>query len=164
MGERYSFTSKLVRFGTRYGVDVPAAVSRATGKARVPVEVRVARGAPFRATLQPAGGGRHRLLLNGEVRSAAGLEPGDRVALEARVDRGPREVAIPPDLTEALRDAGGKEVLEAWASLPPGKREHILKWISSRPPARRRARSGWRAPSRRRSPGTRSASTGSCDR
>ena len=129
MAEKYSFTSKLMRFGTLYGVDVPAAVSRSTGKARVPVEVRVAQGAPFRATLQPAGGGRHRLLLNGKVRTAAGVEPGDRVAIEARVDRGPREVPIPPDLSEALRDAGGMDVVAAWTSLPPGKREHILQWI-----------------------------------
>jgi hypothetical protein len=126
MGEKYAFTGKLVRFTVLYCVDVPAAVSRAVGRARVPVEVRFAKGPPFRATLQPSGGGRHRLFLNGEMRAAAGVKLGDRVALEARVDREPREVLLPPDLTEALRDAG---VLADWESFPPGKREHILRWI-----------------------------------
>jgi uncharacterized protein YdeI (YjbR/CyaY-like superfamily) len=37
-----------------------------------------------------------------------------------------REVVIPDDLTAALRE---EDVLEAWESLPPGKREHILRWI-----------------------------------
>jgi hypothetical protein len=126
MEEKYAFASKLVRFATLYCVEVPAAVSRAVGRARVPVVVRVAEGAPFRATLRPAGEGRHRLFLNRGVRSAAGVKPGERVALEVRVDREPREVPLPPDLSEALRAEG---VLAAWASLPPGKREHIVRWI-----------------------------------
>jgi len=126
MADKYAFTAKLLRFTVLYCVDVPAAVSKAVGRARVPVVVRVAKGAPFRATLQPSGGGRHRLFLNGEVRDAAGVKLGQRIAVEARVDREPREVPIPPDLGEALRDA---DVLADWESLPPGKREHILRWI-----------------------------------
>jgi Bacteriocin-protection, YdeI or OmpD-Associated/Domain of unknown function (DUF1905) len=126
MGERYAFTSKLVRFTMLYCVEVPAAVSKAVGRARVPVVVRVAKGAPFRATLLPSGSGRHRLFLNGEMREAAGVKLGDRVALEVRVDREPREVPLPPDLSEALKDEG---VLETWTSMPPGKREHLVRWI-----------------------------------
>jgi len=126
MEEKYAFESKLVRFATLYCVNVPAAVSQAVGRARAPVVVRVAQGAPFRATLQPAGEGRHRLFLNSGVRAAAALKLGQRIALEVRVDREPREVPLPPDLSEALREEG---VLADWASLPPGKREHIVRWI-----------------------------------
>jgi len=126
MEEKHAFRSKLVRFATLYCVDVPAAVSRAVGRARAPVVVRVAEGAPFRATLQPSGEGRHRLFLNARVRAAADLKLGDRVALEVRVDREPREVSLPPDLWEALRAEG---VLGAWGALSPGKREHIVRWI-----------------------------------
>jgi hypothetical protein len=126
VGKKYAFTSKLVRFTVLYCVDVPAAVSRAVGRARVPVVVRVARAVPFRATLQPSGGGRHRLFLNGEVREAAGVKLGCRIAVEVRVDREPREVPLPPDLAEALEEEG---VLAAWTSMPPGKREHIVRWI-----------------------------------
>jgi hypothetical protein len=128
LGTRHSFCAKLVRVGTRYGVDVPPAVSRVVGRARVPVEVRVEGGAPFRATLIPAGGGRHRVFFNGKVRAAAGLSVGDRAAVQVRVDRGPREVPIPPDLADALREQG---VLQAWESMPPGKREHILHWVEA---------------------------------
>jgi hypothetical protein len=126
MGDTYAFTSKLVRFTVLYCVDVPAEISRAVGRARVPVVVRFARGAPFRATLQPSGGGRHRLFLNGEMRAAAGVKLGDRVSLEVRVDRAMREVPIPPDLREALEEEG---MLAAWTSMPPGMREHIVRWI-----------------------------------
>jgi len=42
MEEKYAFASKLVRFATLYCVEVPAAVSRAVGRARVPVVARVA--------------------------------------------------------------------------------------------------------------------------
>jgi len=126
MGQKHAFTSKLVRFTVLYCVDVPAAVSRAIGRGRAPVVVRIAKGAPFRATLQPSGDGRHRLFLNGEVRETAGVKVGERIPLEVRMDREPREVPIPPDLTAALEDEG---MLGAWTSMPPGMREHLLKWI-----------------------------------
>jgi hypothetical protein len=128
--QRFSFKATLVRFEGPYGVDAPVAVSRAIGRAAMPVTVRVNRGAPFHATLMPAGGGRHRLFFGADVRRGAGIEPGDRVAVDLVADpalRG-REVPIPPDLREALGDEGAG-VLDAWESLPPGKREHILRWI-----------------------------------
>lgn len=125
-GAIHTFTAKIVRFTILYVVDVPAALSKTLGRARVPVVARVERGSEFRATLQPAGGGRHRLFLNATIRAEAGVKPGDRVRIRVRVDRAPREVPIPPDLTEALRDEG---VLAAWESMPPGKREHILRWV-----------------------------------
>ena len=129
MGDRHVFTAKLVRdpSGMTY-VEAPVAVSRALGRGKAPVEARIGRGEPFRGTFMPAGGGRHRLLVSKATREAAGAEPGDRVRISARVDRGPREVPIPPDLREALVDAG---VLAAWEAMPPGKREHILKWVDA---------------------------------
>jgi hypothetical protein len=127
MAARHRFEARLERFGTQYGVTVPAAVSRAAGvRGRVPVVVRVAGGEPFRATFVPAGGGRHRLHLSARVRGAAGAAVGDRVAVEAREDWAPRAVAIPADLRRALDDEG---VLETWDAMPAGKREHIVQWI-----------------------------------
>jgi hypothetical protein len=125
---RHSFSAKLVRFTTLYGVQVPVAVSRSVGRAAVPVEVRLRRVAPFLATLVPAGGGRHHLFFNAAVRKAAGVKLGDRLAVQVTADPAlrAREVPIPPDLSDALRDEG---VLDAWESMPPGKREHILRWI-----------------------------------
>jgi hypothetical protein len=124
----HAFTATLARHGTLYGVDVPAAVSRSAGRAAMPVTVRVRAVPPFQATLIPCGDGRHRIYLNTQVRKAAGVGVGDPVAVAVVVDPAlrTREVPLPPDLREALADEG---VLEAWESLPPGKREHILKWI-----------------------------------
>lgn len=127
MSDRHVFTAKLVVDASGMShVDVPAAVSRAIGRGKAPVEARIGRGPPFRGTFMPAGGGRHRLFVSKATRQAAGVEPGDRVRISATVDRGPREVPIPPDLRQALGDAG---VLETWEAMPPGKREHILQWV-----------------------------------
>jgi hypothetical protein len=126
-GTRHVFTARIERLGTLYCVVVPLLVSRAIGaRGRVPVVARVARGGPFRATLLPSGGGRHRLFVNGEIRRAAGAKLGDRIFVAVRVDWKPREVALPDDLARSLREEG---VLASWQSMPPGKREHIIKWI-----------------------------------
>jgi hypothetical protein len=125
--DRHVFTAKLLVEGSSMTyVDVPAAVSRVLGRGKVPVEARIGRGAPFRGTFMPAGGGRHSLFVSKATREAAGVEAGARVRITAIVGGAQREVPIPPDLREALHDAG---VLAAWESMPPGKREHILSWI-----------------------------------
>jgi hypothetical protein len=122
---KHSFTATIVRVGILYSVEVPDAVSRAIGvRGQVPVQARANGGAPFHATLVPRGGGRHRLFVNHEARGGARV--GSRIAIELRVETRTREVVIPDDLESALRDEG---VLPAWESLPPGKREHILRWI-----------------------------------
>lgn len=127
MTDRHLFTAKLVVDRSGMGhVDVPAAVSKAIGRGKAPVEARIGRGEPFRGTFMPAGGGRHRLFVSKATRLSAGIEPGDRVRITAVVDDGRREVPIPPDLREALVDA---DVLGSWEEMPPGKREHILGWV-----------------------------------
>jgi len=126
MKGRHVFTAKLESDPSGMShVDVPAPVSKAIGRAKAPVEARIGRSEPFRGTFMPAGGG-HRLFVSKAARRAAGVEPGDRVRITAVVDDGRREVPIPPDLREALSDAG---VLDAWEGMPPGKREHILSWV-----------------------------------
>jgi hypothetical protein len=105
---------------------VPASVSEGIGRGKAPVEARIGRSKAFRGTFMPAGGGRHRLFVSKATRWAAGVEAGDRVRITAIVDDGCHEVPLPPDLRGALSDAG---VLDAWAGMPPGKREHILSWV-----------------------------------
>jgi hypothetical protein len=127
MPNRHVFTAKLVVDDSGMcHVDVPAAVSKAIGRAKAPVEARIGRRVTFRGTFMPAGGGRHQLFVSKATRKAAGVEAGERVRITATIDRGDREVPIPPDLREALDDAG---VLAAWEGMPPGKREHILAWV-----------------------------------
>jgi hypothetical protein len=126
-GAQHAFDARIKRLGSLYCLAIPGKVSRAIGvRGRIPVVARVAGGAPFRATLMPSGGGKHHMIVNGEVRRAAGAKLGELIAVEVRIDWKPREVPLPHDLATALRDEG---VLASWESLPAGKREHIIKWI-----------------------------------
>jgi hypothetical protein len=97
-------------------------------RGHVPVEGTVGRVVPFRSTLVPRGGGRHRLFLNGEVREAAGVGEGDRVRVELRIDRAPRAPEVPPDLARALDEARAGAAFEG---LTPFKRREILVWIEA---------------------------------
>jgi hypothetical protein len=129
-----AFEAKIEKQGIMYVVSVPVALSRELRKGgtfrgdRIPVAGRVQGVAPFQGTLVPRGGGLHRLMLNGEVRAAAGVGEGDRVRVELRVDAEPREIPIPEDLAYALREEG---VLETFQGFAPGRRYHILRWVEA---------------------------------
>jgi hypothetical protein len=104
-------------------------VSRAIGKrGNVPVIAVVNGIAEVRASLQPCGGGRHRLRLNTAVRRLAKAQAGDRLAIALTVDEHPVADTIPDDLHRALRD---EDALAAFQDLPVGKQNHILHWIES---------------------------------
>jgi hypothetical protein len=123
----FAFRAKVERLSIMYVVDVPRAISRAIGvRGYVPIAGVLQGRTPFRASLMPRGGGRHSILLNGEIRSAARIALGDRVAVEIHVDREPRGGPTPEDVADALRDEG---VLETFESLAAGKRFHILRWV-----------------------------------
>jgi hypothetical protein len=125
--KRYAFVTALMCVDRDYHFVVPARVSKSIAvRGRVPVIARVGRAPEYRGTLMPRGGGRHILGVNGETRRAARIEPGDRVRVVVQPDFGPREVPIPDDLALALREA---DVAADWETQPPGKREHIVKWI-----------------------------------
>lgn len=125
--EEFAFRAKVTRLGLMYVVEVPESVSKAVAiRGYVPVAGTLQGSTPLRASLIPRGDGCHRILLNGAVRGAAGIEAGDRVALAIHVDREPRGATIPDDVAAALRDEG---VLETFESLAPGKKMHIIHWV-----------------------------------
>ena len=110
-----------------YVVEVPPTVSRTLGvRGYVPIAGVVQGSTPLRASLIPRGDGCHRILLNGALRSTAGIGVGDRVAFAIHVDREPRGGPTPEDVAEALRDEG---VLDTFEALAPGKKMHILAWV-----------------------------------
>lgn len=80
-----SFRAVILKAGTNPYVEVPPEVSRAFAgwahAGRVAVSGRL-NTTPLRATLVPAGGGRHRLFVNSGLRAAADVGPGDRADLE----------------------------------------------------------------------------------
>ena len=136
--EPLRFRARVYRVGANYCVDVPARVSHALGSGtHVPV-AGSADGHPFRSTMVPRGGGRHRLFLNGEVRAAAGAGAGDRVTVELAPDAAPREPpALPDDLAAALRAAA---LSGAFAALTVTQRRSMIDFIerAKRPQTRAR--------------------------
>ncbi|TMA30162.1 MAG: hypothetical protein E6J78_00235 [Deltaproteobacteria bacterium] len=82
----------------------------------------------MRASLQPSGGGCHRLRLNAAARRLANTRPCDRLRVDLRSDENPVAHAIPDDLHRPLRD---EDLMAAFEDMPVGKRNHIVQWIES---------------------------------
>lgn len=68
------FAAPLAQLGPNPYVDVPPRVSTAFGRRGAVAVKRTLNAVPIRATLVPAGGGRHRLYVNGFMRKAAGVD------------------------------------------------------------------------------------------
>jgi bifunctional DNA-binding transcriptional regulator/antitoxin component of YhaV-PrlF toxin-antitoxin module len=116
------FETELERRGQGAVVVVPFDVRAAYGRARPPVRGTV-NGHPFRTTIAVYDGTFY-LGFRREVREAAGIDYGDRVAIELERDEEPREVVVPDDLTAAL--AGDPEAQAAWDRLSyTHRREHV---------------------------------------
>lgn len=101
-----------------------------------------ANGYPFRATLAPDGRGSHWLKLTRKMRTGAGAEAGDLVALEiARTSKEP-EARVPADLRKALAAAPKAKAL--WADITPAARRDWIDWVTSakRPETRTRRVAG----------------------
>ncbi len=133
-----SFSGKVSRQGVTYAVAVPSDVSIAFGATgHIPV-VGTINGHPLRATMVPAGGGRHRILLNAEVRGALQVRVGDTVSFMLQRDTTSREVPVPDDLAAALDSVAGAR--RAFDALAPSHRKEILVWINDavRPDTRAR--------------------------
>jgi len=84
---------------------------------------------PFRASLEPIGKGGHCLKLNQALRDAAGVDTGDKVAVEiTRVGEEP-ETRMPMELCNALRVA--PQAQASWADITPMARQNWILWIST---------------------------------
>ena len=122
------FTAALSESGTGGGrwVEVPFDAKDVFGEARPAVRGSV-NGTPFRSRLAVYGG-RTYLGLTKALRTAAGIELGDQVAVELERDDAPREVELPETLAEALRRE--PELGEFFASLAFTHRREYATWIA----------------------------------
>jgi hypothetical protein len=128
-GAKLSFQATLENWaeGMDYcAVAVPAKITEALGtKGPVLVMARVNDSEPFQVSLFPVGGGQHYIRIKAKVRQETKTKVGDRIQIRITVlDRA--GVEIPDDLIAALRAEG---VTEAFNSLPPGKRNFIVRRI-----------------------------------
>jgi hypothetical protein len=73
--------------------------------------------------------GAWRLYLNGSMRKAAGVEPGDRAAVTLGFDPRQRTVPVPPAFARAL--AANRKAKAAFAALAPSRRKEILRYLGN---------------------------------
>jgi len=140
VGKKFSFEATLENWaeGMDYcAVPVPAEITKALGtKAAVLVMAQVNDSKPFKVSLFPVGGGTHYIRIKASVRHETTTKTGDRIRLRIKVlDRD--DVEIPDDLMMAMQTDG---LDEAFMSLPPGKRNYIVRRIEEavKPETRRK--------------------------
>ncbi len=135
------FMATIYKIWMMRHVDVPAgvvgALAKQMGKDRragksakpkyIPVVAVVGRKST-RTTLVPAGGGRYRMQINTAQRKSAGVDAGDLVTIELRIDLASRAVPIPADLRQAL--AEHPKARKAFSEMPPGHRRQFLMWCA----------------------------------
>ena len=109
---------------TATGVTVPDEVVAALGGGnRPPVSVVLA-GYSYRTTVARMGGS-FMFPVSAAVREEAGVAAGDRVEVEIELDTAPREVAIPPILSELL--AAHPDAKQAFEKLSySNQKRHVL--------------------------------------
>ena len=100
-------------------LDVPAVF----GRARPPVRGTV-NGAPLRSTIARYGD-EYLLVINRQVREAAGAAAGDTVEIQLELDRKPRVVRLPKDFAAAL-DKGARAKFDRMSY---SHRKDYVDWI-----------------------------------
>ena len=111
---------------TATGIEVPEDVVAALGSGnRPPVAVTIG-GHTYRTTVARMGG-RFLIPLSAENRTGAGVAAGDQVDVDIALDSGPREVAVPADLAEAL--AQDEEARASFDGLSYTHRKECARWV-----------------------------------
>ena len=135
------FDAELERVGkTSAKLRVPVDLKEIFGRARPPLKVTV-EGHTWRTTPGVYGGVAY-IGLNKDVRSAAGVDAGDRVRVTMELDTEPRTVAVPADLRSALE--ADPKAKAAFADLSFTHGREYVEWIeeAKRPETRARRIAG----------------------
>ena len=115
----------------------PSGKPGAGNKAKYIPVVSTVGGRSVRTTIVPGGSGKYRMQINTAQRKAAGVDWGDPVSIELRIDLASRTVPVPPDLRAAL--AKHPKARRGFDEMPPGHRRQFLLWFgSSKNPETRR--------------------------
>jgi hypothetical protein len=107
-------------------IPIPSKVTESLGtKSAVLVMARVNGSEAFKASLFPAGSGKHYMRVRAKVRREANLKEGDRVKVRITVlDRA--DVTIPRDLAAALR---AENAASDFDSITPGRKNYLVRRI-----------------------------------
>jgi Bacteriocin-protection, YdeI or OmpD-Associated/Domain of unknown function (DUF1905) len=120
------FEARLEPRGRGHVVALRFDVREAFGVVRAPVRVTIG-GHTFRTTTMRYGGSDY-IGLNREVRQAARVGAGDRLAVEMERDEEPREVDVPPALARML--AKDRAAKQAFGALSYTHRKEYARWIA----------------------------------
>lgn len=107
------FRATLQRDGkTATGIRVPAEVMSSFGQSKRLAVRATINSYTYRSTVVVMGG-EFKLPVSAEVRERAGIAANDEVDVDLEPDTEPREVAVPPDLADALgADADARRVFD----------------------------------------------------
>jgi hypothetical protein len=86
---------------TSTGIEVPPEIVAGLGAGKKPAVLVTLNGYTYRSTIATLGG-KFMLSVSAAVRESAGVEAGDEVDVTLELDTAPREIAVPPDLAQAL--------------------------------------------------------------
>jgi hypothetical protein len=119
------------------GFDVPLAVAAALSDAKRPPVTVTVNGHEFRTRLAVYGG-QPMVGVSKANRAEAGIDIGDSFEVLIEVDTAPREIAVPPDLAEAL--AGEPAAAATFDRLSFSHRREYVQWITEAKRPETRAR------------------------
>ena len=105
-------------------IDIPFDVEKTFGaRGRVPVRGTL-NGAPFRSSVFRMGGDRHFMVVNRQMREAAGVTGGETVPVVIEHDTEERTITPPADFARALK--ANREARATWDKLSyTHRREHV---------------------------------------
>jgi hypothetical protein len=127
---------------TATGIEFPGDVVAALGPSKRPAVRVTINGYSYRSTVAVLGG-RFMLSVSAEVRANADVAAGDEVEIEVELDTAPREVTLPPELTEEL--ARDRAVGRAFEALSYSKKRLLVDPIANAKTAETRDRNLARA-------------------
>jgi hypothetical protein len=128
----HSFSARIYKIGINPYVLLPAAVLKnlfvTAGKDKGPIRVRgTLNGHPFLQTLVKYAG-KWRLYLNGPMRTAAGIDVGDKANVEIEFDPAERTLSMHPKLEAALKK--NKKAKAVFDELVPSLQKEIIRYIN----------------------------------
>lgn len=116
------------RFGWTF-VEFPDDVEQRFGK-RGAVRIKgTINGVPMDRALMPTKSGYHVIVLGGELRRQAKVNPGDRARFEVWLNKHPDELQLPEELQETLDFL--PDFKAGWERVRPGMKRSILIWVNS---------------------------------
>ena len=110
MAEKQTFDTVLEKHEhiDATGITIPFDVEKVFGAKRVPVKAWI-NGAEYQGSVFRMGG-KYMMAVPKVFREAAGIKAGEKITVTIEKDAGKRTVELPPDLAEALKNAGLTDV------------------------------------------------------